>query len=265
MGGGVVGDLAGFAAAVLLRGVDYIQVPTTLLAQVDSSVGGKNGINSKHGKNLIGAFHQPRAVLIDTSTLETLPARELQGGYAEIVKHAFIKDRAFFEWLEENGRRVLERQPLALARAIGRSVEIKAAVVAADETESSGLRALLNFGHTFAHAYEALAGYDGRLLHGEAVSLGMSQAFRLSRDLGLCNGQDAGRALAHLRGLRLPTRRRELALEAFSSDAVLRAMRRDKKVEAGALRFVLARGLGDACLCADVPEDAVRHVLDRDE
>jgi 3-dehydroquinate synthase len=266
LGGGVVGDLAGFAAAALLRGVDYVQVPTTLLAQVDSAVGGKTGINSRHGKNLIGAFHQPRAVLIDTDTLATLPQRELKAGYAEVVKYGLIRDAAFFEWLEANGRAVLGGDPGAQAVAIRRSLEVKASIVAADERETGTERALLNFGHTFAHAYEALAGYGGGLLHGEAVSLGMVRALRLSRSLGYCPGQDAERAVRHLVSLGMPTRLSDLpGLPAFPADDLLAAMGRDKKVENARLRFVLARGIGDAFVSADVPEAPVREVLTADD
>ncbi len=266
LGGGVVGDLAGFAAAALLRGVDYVQVPTTLLAQVDSAVGGKTGINSRHGKNLIGAFHQPRAVLIDTDTLATLPQRELKAGYAEVVKYGLIRDAAFFEWLEANGRAVLGGDPGAQAVAIRRSLEVKASIVAADERETGTERALLNFGHTFAHAYEALAGYGGGLLHGEAVSLGMVRALRLSRSLGYCPGQDAERAVRHLVSLGMPTRLSDLpGLPAFPADDLLAAMGRDKKVENARLRFVLARAIGDAFVSADVPEAAVREVLTADD
>ena len=266
LGGGVVGDLAGFAAAVLLRGVDYVQVPTTLLAQVDSAVGGKTGVNSRHGKNLIGSFHQPRAVLIDTDTLATLPERELKAGYAEVVKYGLIRDGEFFEWLEANGRAVLGGDPAAQAVAIRRSLAVKAAIVAADERETGTERALLNFGHTFAHAYEALAGYGGGLLHGEAVSLGMVKALRLSRLLGHCPGQDTERAVRHLVSLGMPTRLGDLpGLPPFPADDLLAAMGRDKKVENARLRFVLARRIGDAFVSADVPEAAVREALAADD
>ncbi|HEX8374561.1 MAG TPA: 3-dehydroquinate synthase [Geminicoccaceae bacterium] len=266
LGGGVVGDLAGFAAAVLLRGVDYVQVPTTLLAQVDSAVGGKTGVNSRHGKNLIGSFHQPRAVLIDTDTLATLPERELKAGYAEVVKYGLIRDGEFFEWLEANGRAVLGGDPAAQATAIRRSLAVKAAIVAADERETGTERALLNFGHTFAHAYEALAGYGAKLLHGEAVSLGMVKALRLSRLLGHCPGQDTERAVRHLVSLGMPTRLSDLpGLPPFPADDLLAAMGRDKKVENARLRFVLARGIGDTFVSAHVPEGAVREVLATDD
>jgi 3-dehydroquinate synthase len=264
MGGGVVGDLAGFAAAVLLRGVDYIQIPTTLLAQVDSAVGGKTGINSRHGKNLIGAFHQPRAVLIDTATLATLPERELKAGYAEVVKYGLIRDAAFYDWLELNGPAILAGDPAAQAQAVRRSLEIKAAIVTVDERETGNERALLNFGHTFAHAYEGLAGYDARLLHGEAVSVGMVKALRLSHLLGHCPGQDVDRAVRHLRSLGMPTRLADLDLPSFPSDALLAAMGRDKKVLNARLRFILLNRIGDAFIAGDVPEEAVREVLAQD-
>jgi 3-dehydroquinate synthase len=260
MGGGVVGDLAGFAAAITLRGLDLVQVPTTLLSQVDSSIGGKTGINTAHGKNLVGAFHQPRLVLVDTATLDDLPARELRAGYAEVVKHAFIKDSAFFDWLEENGAALLAGEPAARAEAIRRSLEIKAAVVAADERETTGERALLNFGHTFGHAFEALAGYGQRLLHGEAVSLGMVKAFRLSQRLGLCPATEAARAIGHLARLGLPVRLDD-HLPGIAADAVLAAMRSDKKAAAGRLAFVLCRRIGEAFVTRDVPEEALRAVL----
>ena len=261
LGGGVVGDLVGFAAAILLRGLDYVQVPTTLLAQVDSSVGGKTGVNSRHGKNLIGAFHQPIAVLIDTATLSSLPARELRAGYAEVVKHAFIRDADYFASLETSGSAVLAGEPDALLAAIRRSVEIKAAIVAGDETETKGLRALLNFGHTFAHAFEALHSYDGRLLHGEAVSLGLVCAFRLSERLGLCPAEDAARAIAHLQRLGLPTRLADLGLAPPPADAVVDAMARDKKVADAKLRFVLSRGIGHAFADAEVQDADLRAAL----
>lgn len=261
LGGGVIGDLVGFAAGIVLRGIDYVQIPTTLLSQVDSAVGGKTGINSRHGKNLIGAFHQPRAVLIDTSVLDDLPERELKAGYAEVVKYGFIKDAGFFDWLEGHGAAVLQGDSQARATAIRRSLEVKAAVVAADERETSGERALLNFGHTFGHAYEALAGYDGGLLHGEAVSIGMLHAFDLSVRLGHCAPAERDRAQAHLERLGLPLRVGQVSNRAFAVDELLAAMGRDKKVENQRLKFVLARRIGDAFTSGDVPQDAVRAAL----
>jgi 3-dehydroquinate synthase len=262
LGGGVVGDLTGFVAATLLRGVDYIQVPTSLLAQVDSAVGGKTGINSRHGKNLIGAFHQPRAVVIDTETLATLPERELKAGYAEVLKYSLIRDAGFFEWLETHGRDVLAGDPVAQAHAIRRSLAIKAAVVTVDERETGTERALLNFGHTFAHAYEALAGYGAGLLHGEAVSIGMVRALQLSRRLDLCPGQDVERALRHMGALGLPKNLEDLGLERFLPQAVLAAMARDKKVENSRLRFILAHGIGDAFIHGDVPPGEVQALFE---
>ncbi len=262
LGGGVIGDLVGFAAATILRGIDFIQIPTTLLAQVDSAVGGKTGINSVHGKNLVGAFHQPRAVLIDTSVLDDLPVRELRAGYAEVVKYGFIRDAdGFFDWIDEHGEALLAGDPQARAEAVRRSLEVKAAVVAADERETTDERALLNFGHTFGHAYEALAGYDGGLLHGEAVAIGMIDAFSLSARLGHCPAADLERARAHLTRLGLPTRVAQASNRDFPPDALLAAMGRDKKVENARLRFVLAHRIGEAFVSADVPEDAVRAVL----
>ena len=265
LGGGVIGDLAGFAASTILRGIDFIQIPTTLLAQVDSAVGGKTGINSAHGKNLIGAFHQPRAVLIDTAVLDDLPLRELRAGYAEVVKYGFIRDAdGFFAWLEEHGAALLAGDAGIRAEAVRRSLETKAVIVAEDERETTGLRALLNFGHTFAHAYEALAGYDGGLLHGEAVALGMVNAFALSARLGHCPPGDLERARAHLDGLGLPTRPAQVSNRRFDVDQLLAAMGRDKKVENAKLRFVLAHRIGAAFTSGDVPEAAVRAVLAQD-
>ena len=265
LGGGVIGDLAGFAAAVALRGLDFVQAPTTLLAQVDSSVGGKTGINTRHGKNLVGTFHQPRLVLADTSTLDDLPMRELKAGYAEVVKHAFVKDSSFFDWLESHGRAVLAGEPRLRAEAIARSVAIKAAIVKADERETNGERALLNFGHTFAHAFEAVAGYDARLLHGEAVSVGMVKAFRLSHAMGFCTGQDVERAVRHLDSLALPVRLRGMMPKAFSVDRLVAAMRSDKKAKSATPRFVLARRIGEAFSGAVVAEATLREVLARDD
>ena len=263
-GGGVVGDLAGFAAATLLRGVDLIQIPTTLLSQVDSSVGGKTGINSRHGKNLVGAFHQPRAVLIDGRVLDTLPMRELRAGYAEIIKYGCITDPEFFAWLEENGARLLAGDAEARAVAIRRSVEIKASVVADDERETAGARALLNFGHTFAHAYEALAGYGGTLLHGEAVSIGMCKAADLSARLGTASQADATRLRNHLQTLGMPVSPRQIRNETFEADALLDAMQRDKKVQNGKMHFILWRGIGKAFVARDVPPETLRELLCED-
>jgi len=263
LGGGVIGDLAGFCAASLRRGVRLIQVPTTLLAQVDSSVGGKTGINSRHGKNLVGAFHQPSLVLADTLCLDTLSPRDFRAGYAEVVKYGLIGDRNFFEFLESNWRAVFAGGP-ARAEAIATSCAAKARVVAADETER-GERALLNLGHTFGHALESLTGYDSdRLVHGEGVAIGMVSAFRFSRDLGLCSGQDAVRVEAHLQAVGLPTRMRDIPGFDASPEDLLAAMRQDKKVERGKLTFILTRGVGESFVARDVEEAGVLAFLARE-
>jgi len=265
LGGGVTGDLAGFAAAVALRGLDFVQIPTTLLAQVDSSVGGKTGVNTRHGKNLLGAFHQPRRVLIDTAVLDTLPRRELLAGYAEIVKYGAIGDMAFFQWLEANGRRLLDGDTDARRHAIVASCRAKAAVVADDERETAGgPRALLNFGHTFGHALEAMAGYDGSLLHGEAVAAGMVLAARMSARLGPCTGQDAERLAAHLAAVGLPAELDQVdAARLWSADELIRHMTKDKKARDGRIVFVLLDRLGHAVVRDDVERSAVRALLDR--
>jgi shikimate kinase/3-dehydroquinate synthase len=263
LGGGVIGDLAGFCAASLRRGVRLVQLPTTLLAQVDSSVGGKTGINSRHGKNLVGAFHQPSLVLADTLCLDTLSEREFRAGYAEVVKYGLIGDRGFFEFLESNWRDAFAGGP-ARAEAIAVSCAAKARVVAADETER-GERALLNLGHTFGHALERLTGYDSaRLVHGEGVAIGMVSAFRFSRDLGLCSGQDATRAEAHLKAVGLPTRMRDIPGFDARTEDLLAAMRQDKKVESGRLTFILARGIGQSFVARDVDEAGVSAFLTRE-
>jgi 3-dehydroquinate synthase len=250
-GGGVIGDLAGFAAAILLRGLDYVQIPTTLLAQVDSAIGGKTGINARHGKNLVGAFHQPRLVLADISVLASLPPRQLRAGYAEVVKYGLIDRPDFFSWLEAHGPEVLAGDPAAQQRAVLESCRAKAAVVAADEREG-GVRALLNLGHTFAHALEAACGYGDELAHGEAVALGMVLAFDLSVRLGLCPAADAGRVRGHLAAAGLPTTLRAVRPQGFAPETLLAAMGHDKKAEAGRLRFVLTRGIGRAFAGAEV-------------
>ena len=259
-GGGVIGDLTGFAAASVRRGLRLVQIPTTLLAQVDSSVGGKTAINSPHGKNLVGAFHQPSLVLADIGMLDTLSPREFRAGYAETVKYGLIGDIAFFEWLEAHWRDV-HAGGAARLRAVATSCAAKAAVVAADETEQ-GERALLNLGHTFGHAFERLTGYDGaRLVHGEAVAIGMACAFRFSRALGLCTGQDAIRVENHLRAVGLPTRIAEIAGLDADPEAILAAMRQDKKVERGRLTFILAKGIGESFIAKDIAEARVRDFL----
>ena len=264
LGGGVVGDLAGYCAASVLRGLDFIQIPTTLLAQVDSSVGGKTGINAPQGKNLVGAFYQPRLVLADTGTLDTLPKREVLAGYAEIVKYGLIRDAVFFEWLERNGADVIAGDEAARISAIVESCKAKATIVAADERES-GLRELLNFGHTFGHALEAATGFNGTVLHGEAVSVGMLQALELSRRLGLCTGQDKERARAHFGAMGLVARVADIpGATGWDVEDLLAFMRRDKKARDGAIRFVLARGIGDAFISDDVAPDALRGMLQDD-
>jgi 3-dehydroquinate synthase len=259
-GGGVVGDLAGFAAAVYKRGIDFIQIPTTLLAQVDSSVGGKTAIDTPRGKNLVGAFHQPRLVLADLSVLDTLSEREMRAGYAEVIKYGLLGDRDFFEWLEANGGQVLAREPGALAHAVARSIEMKAEIVAEDEREQ-GRRALLNLGHTFAHALEAETGYGATLLHGEAVGVGQALAFRFSAELGLCSGQDAERATRGIGAAGLPVRLAETPGHPFDADRLVHHMAQDKKAEGGKLTFILARGLGCAFTARDVDAEAVRRFL----
>jgi shikimate kinase / 3-dehydroquinate synthase len=262
-GGGVIGDLAGFCAAAVRRGVRLVQIPTTLLAQVDSSVGGKTAINSVHGKNLIGAFHQPSLVLADTSVLDTLSPREFRAGYAETIKYGLINDRPFFDWLESAWRDVFAGGAARL-NAIATSCASKAAIVAADETEQAE-RALLNLGHTFGHAFERLVQYDGeRLVHGEAVSIGMGCAFRFSRKLGLCSGQDTVRIESHLRAVGLPTEIGDIPGLEPRPDAILAAMRQDKKVERGKLTFILARGIGESFIAKDVSEAEVHAFLTED-
>ena len=259
-GGGVVGDLTGFAAAILKRGIDFVQIPTTLLAQVDSSVGGKTAIDTPRGKNLIGAFHQPLLVLADLAALTTLPKRELVCGYAEVIKYGLLGDLSFFEWLEAHGADVLALDPAALSHAVRRSVEMKAEIVAEDEREQ-GRRALLNLGHTFAHALEAETGFGEALKHGEAVGIGSALAFRFSARLGHCSGQDAERAGRAIAAAGLPTRLDELAGHPFSAEALVAHMAQDKKAEGGALTFILARGIGEAFVAKGVPAADARDFL----
>ena len=259
-GGGVIGDLAGFAAAIYKRGVDYVQIPTTLLSQVDSSVGGKTAIDTPRGKNLVGAFWQPRLVLADLEALSTLPGRQLRSGYAEVVKYGLIDDPDFFDWLEANGARVLALDPEALEHAVARSVERKAEIVGEDERES-GRRALLNLGHTFAHAFEAELGFDEAVLsHGEAVALGCALAFRLSARMELCAPDEAAQAAAVLAAAGLPTHMTALPRR-LSVPALLARMVQDKKAEAGGLALVLARGIGRAFVARDVDPSAVADFL----
>ena len=260
LGGGVIGDLTGFAASILRRGCKFVQVPTTLLAQVDSSVGGKTAINAGAGKNLVGAFHQPALVLIDPEVLVTLPPRELRAGYAEIVKYGLIGDAGFFDWCEANAAALLAGDAAVQAHAIAMSCRAKADVVAADERETGDVRALLNLGHTFGHAFEAEAGYGDRLLHGEGVALGMALAFDLSAARGLCPPGDAARVRAHLArcGFELSPARLGLAVPAAR---LLHHIRQDKKVSAGTLTFILARGIGKAFVARDVSAGEVEAFL----
>jgi 3-dehydroquinate synthase len=263
LGGGVVGDMTGFAAASFMRGVPFVQIPTTLLAQVDSSVGGKTAINSEHGKNLIGAFHQPSLVLADTSVLATLDPREFRAGYAEVAKYGLIDDAPFFTWLEQNWEEIFARGP-ALTQAIATSCRSKAAVVARDETEQ-GDRALLNLGHTFGHALESLTHFNtARLNHGEGVAIGLGCAFRFSVRLGHCAPQDAERVERHLRAVGLPAGITDIAGWNAGPQPILDAMFQDKKVERGALTFILARGIGQTFIAKGVPAEAVSDFL-RDE
>jgi shikimate kinase/3-dehydroquinate synthase len=262
LGGGVVGDLAGFAAATTLRGLPFVQIPTTLLAQVDSSVGGKTGVNTARGKNLVGAFHQPVAVLADTGALASLPPRELRAGYAEIVKAGLIGDAPFYRWCEQHGSCVVGGDATLLAEAVLRACAFKAAVVGDDERESRANdgRALLNLGHTFGHALEAEYGYTGALLHGEAVALGLGLAFRLSARLGLCAPEVAERVVAHIASVGLPAELGSLNRR-HSASALIGHMARDKKVRDGQLHFVLVRGVGQAFTSSEVPVDAVVDLL----
>ncbi len=259
-GGGVVGDLAGFAASIYKRGIDFVQIPTTLLAQVDSSVGGKTAIDSPHGKNLIGAFHQPRLVLADLGLLATLPQREMVCGYAEVLKYGLLGDAAFFDWLEANGADVLAREPAALTRAVTRSIEMKAEIVAEDEKEA-GRRALLNLGHTFAHALESETGFGEALKHGEAVGIGCAMAFRFSAALGFCPSQDSVRAERAVAAAGLPARLRDLSAHPFKADALIGHMAQDKKAQGGALTFILARRIGDAFVAKGVDPAPLRDFL----
>ena len=260
LGGGVIGDLTGFAAGVLKRGVAFAQIPTTLLAQVDSSVGGKTAINATQGKNLIGLFHQPRIVIADTSLLGTLPRRELLAGYAEVAKYGALGDAQFFEWLELKAAKALAGDEQAMVKAVAHSCRMKAEIVARDERET-GDRALLNLGHTFGHALEAATGFSDRLVHGEGVAIGMALAFRLSVTLGLCPGQDAERFVRHLKAVGLPSSIGDIAGARPGAGELMRHMAHDKKVTDGKLTFILLRGLGQAFVTREVPLEAVKEVL----
>jgi 3-dehydroquinate synthase len=261
LGGGVIGDLAGFAASVARRGMKLVQVPTSLLAQVDSSVGGKTGINSPLGKNLVGAFHQPGLVLADTGVLDTLPPREFRAGYAEVAKYGLIDRPDFFEWLEAGAWRGIFSGGPEREEAIAVACTAKAAIVARDETET-GDRALLNLGHTFGHALEALVAYDGaRLVHGEGVAIGMAMAHRFSQKLGLCGQEIATRVAVHLLEVGLPTRLRDVPGDIGTPEAILEAIRQDKKVSRGALTFILTRGLGQSFIARDIAAETVLDFL----
>ena len=261
LGGGVIGDLVGFATAILKRGCRFVQIPTTLLAQVDSSVGGKTAINSRAGKNLVGAFHQPALVLIDPQVLDTLPLRELRAGYGEVVKYGLIDDYAFFEWCEQNAAALLAGDHQARAHAIAHSVTAKARIVAADERELSGTRALLNLGHTFGHALEAETGFSTRLLHGEGVAAGTALAFAFSARQGLCAPEDAERVATHLRAVGLPDGLKAAGISA-SGARLVEHMLHDKKMAAGTLPFLLANGIGEVFLDKTVDLKDVETFLD---
>ncbi len=265
LGGGVIGDLTGFAASILRRGVNFIQIPTSLLAQVDSSVGGKTGINSPLGKNLIGAFHQPVLVLADLDVLNTLPGRQRAAGYAEIAKYGLLGDPKFFDWLDKNVEAIVQggNDISATAHAVKTSCEMKARIVAEDETET-GVRALLNLGHTFGHALEAACGYSDRLLHGEGVSIGMVQAFRFSEQLGYCAKGTADRVALHLKRAKLPTHSSEISGVLPPPEDLLNLMRQDKKAVGGKLTFILARSIGDAFIAKDVEDAKVLAFLKAD-
>lgn len=263
LGGGVVGDLTGFAASMVKRGCGFIQIPTTLLAQVDSSVGGKTAINTPAGKNLVGAFHQPSLVLADPLALDTLPMRDTRAGYAEVVKYGLIDDAPFFEWCEANGAKLLAGDPSARESAIAKSVAAKARIVAADEKETVGVRALLNLGHTFGHALEAETGFSERLLHGEGVALGMVLAARFSARQGLMSGQDAARIAAHIGGIGLPSSIKGLELDC-NGRSLADHMLHDKKMDAGTLTFLLMHGIGQTFLAKDVDLGEIGAFLDEE-
>lgn len=260
-GGGVIGDIGGFAASILRRGVSLVQIPTSLLAQVDSSVGGKTGINTPQGKNLIGTFYQPRLVIADTDVLETLPERQFRAGYAEVTKYGLLGDAGFFEWLEQNWQDVFAGGP-ARVQAIETSCRAKAAIVEEDERET-GKRALLNLGHTFGHALEAHAEYSDRLLHGEAISIGMALAFQFSNELELCAGQDANRAIAHLDTAGLPTRIGQIPGEAPTPERLMELIGQDKKVKGGVPAFILVHGIGEAFIERGVESEKLKDFLIR--
>ncbi len=262
-GGGVIGDLAGFAAGILKRGIAFAQIPTTLLAQVDSSVGGKTAIDTAHGKNLVGVFHQPQIVIADISVLKTLPSSDFLSGYAEVAKYGLLGDAEFFGWLEEHAQQVLEGDEAAITHAVAHSCKMKADIVARDERES-GERALLNLGHTFAHALEAALGYSSHLTHGEAVGLGCVLAFKLSAKLGHCTAQDAARVERHLAGVGFKTRISQIHGPRPAAEELLSHMRHDKKAQAGRMAFVLAKGIGKAFVAREIDEEVVKGILTED-
>ncbi len=259
LGGGVVGDLAGFAASIAKRGMEFVQIPTSLLAQVDSSVGGKTGINTKRGKNLVGAFHQPKLVIADLDALNTLPKRQFTSGYAEMAKYGLIDDEDFFFWLEENHTDIFNHSP-ALSRAIASSCKAKARFVIADEKEA-GMRALLNLGHTFGHALEAITGYSDKLLHGEAVAIGMVLAFEFSAELDLCNSQDALRVKRHLQLLGLPTMLSDMNDVDLTINGLMEAIYQDKKVKRGKLTFILTKAIGKSFIEHNIDSDRLIKFL----
>jgi 3-dehydroquinate synthase len=260
-GGGVIGDLVGFAAAILRRGVRFVQVPTSLLAQVDSSVGGKTGINTRHGKNLVGAFHQPSLVLADTDVLDTLAPRDFLAGYGEVVKYGLLGDADFFDWLEGQGPALAAGDKTARIEAVRRAVQMKADIVMRDETEQ-GERALLNLGHTFGHALEAATEYSDRLLHGEGVAIGCALAFELSARMGLCAQEAPSRVRAHLDAMGMKKDLADIPGDLPDAKSLLALMGQDKKVVAGRLNFILARGIGEAFVTGDVAPEDVRVVLE---
>lgn len=263
VGGGVIGDLGGFCASIVMRGVPYVQIPTSLLAQVDSSVGGKTGINTAQGKNLVGSFYQPATVLADLDVLHTLPKRELLAGYAEVLKYGLINDLPFFEWLEKNGQKICDLDHEALSYAIESCCKAKAALVEADEKEH-GARALLNLGHTFGHALETAAGYDGTLLHGEGVAIGIILAYELSAAMGLISQDDIERVEQHFQSIGLPTRITQIDNFKTDIESLMTTMRRDKKVRSGKMVFILSNAIGDTFVSNDVDENIVREVLRHD-
>ena len=260
LGGGVIGDLAGFAASILLRGIGFVQLPTTLLAQVDSAVGGKTGINTRHGKNLLGSFHQPRLVAADIDVLSTLPRRDFLAGYAEVLKYSLVNDPAFFTWLDDHAGAIRDGDRAARRRAVATSCAAKAAIVSRDERES-GERALLNLGHTFAHALETEIGFGDQIRHGEAVAMGMGLAFELSVQLGLCPTEDADRLRRHLAMVGLPTGFDSFPERVWDPERLIEHMRRDKKVAGGGIAFVLVRGIGQAFVHRAVEIEEVRKLL----